>query len=213
MGYFVIPFSVKIDDVRQVLGSKDASWLPKFQQAECYATYADQYPNFDAILHELIFDYKKPENRKKVRDKKFLFWGGKERNEDCGLRLFEPHEYGYALIVICDTLGKNLTDYQDIFCASCDDWTIVNNILTDYQFPLTLDRMWEEHNIFDLPQIPDFPAISYYSLQEISSMLTLIEQIDKDTEANNDVREILTYFQNGLQLCQDRQTEWVSFVH
>ena len=80
--------------------------------------------------------------------------------------------------------------------------------------------MWETEKLFDIPDIGDFPAISHYSKQEVSYLLTALTKIEideKKADSNNDdfeeLQELLKAFRDGLQICQEKNVEWVSFLH
>ena len=83
-----------------------------------------------------------------------------------------------------------------------------------------LDRMWETQKLFDIPDIADFPVISHYSKPEIDYLLTQFEAIEIDerkadfnNEEFDEVHELLKAFRDGLQICKEKNVEWVSFMH
>lgn len=216
MGYTAQPFAVDLDKVRQVLGSNDLTLLEKVKSSPLYDTYASQSDcDFDEILKDLIVRYVKPSDRKEAGG----LFGMFRKKQASGLNPKVAHEYGYALLVICDTLGTYLSEGGDIFYAG-DIWKEANGLLKSSGISVDLDRMWETEKLFDIPDISDFPVISHYSKQEVSHLLTELNKIETDKappNSNNDdfegLPELLKAFRAGLQICHDKNVEWVSFLH
>lgn len=217
MGYAAQPFAVDLDKVRQVLGSNDLALLEKVKSSPLYDTYASQSDDcdFDEILKDLIVRYVKPSDRKETGGLFGLF----KNKQDSGLNPKFAHEYGYALLVICDTLGTYLSEGGDIFYAG-DVWKEASLLFKSKGITIDLERMWETEKLFDIPDIADFPVISHYSKQEVSYLLTELNKIEideKKADSNSDdfdeLQELLKAFRDGLQICQEKNVEWVSFLH
>lgn len=217
MGYTAQPFAVDLNKVRQVLGSKDLTLLEKVRSADLYDTYASQTEDcdFNEILKDLIVRYIKPADRKETGGLLGLF----KSKPSSGLNPKFSHQYDYALLVICDTLGTYLSEGGDIFYAG-DYWKEANKLFKCKGITIDLDRMWQSEKLFDIPNIADFPVISHYSKEEVSYLLAelnKIEIVEKKAGSNNDefeeLQELLKTFKDGLQICKDKNVEWVSFLH
>ena len=80
--------------------------------------------------------------------------------------------------------------------------------------------MWQTEKLFDIPEISDFPVISHYSKEEVNYLLEELKKMEldgnkesSDDEDVEDLHELLKAFRNGLQVCKDKDVEWVSFMH
>lgn len=220
MGYTAQPFAVDLDKVRQLLGSNDLTLLEKVKSSvfyECYASNAeeDEACNFEEVLRDLIIRYIKRDERKSTGGQFRLF-----KNKTTSV--LDPklaHQYGYALIAICDTLGTFLSPGGDTFYAG-KYWKEANELFKSKGITINLDRMWQKEKLFDIPDIADFPVISHYSKQEVNYLLTELKKFEIDekiADNNNDefeeLQELLKTFREGLQICKDKNVEWVSFLH
>jgi hypothetical protein len=217
MGYSAQPFAVDLDEVRNILGSNDIELLEKIRSADLYENYADQAEDcdFDEILEDLIINYVKPGDRKATGGVLGLF----KSKPNSGLNPKLAHRYGYAMLVICDTLGTFLAPQGDIFYSG-KIWEEANELFKNKGITIDLDRMWQTEKLFDIPDISDFPVISHYSKQEVSYLLDEIQKIGIDEDKANsesenydEVHELLKAFRDGLRICWDKDVEWVSFMH
>ena len=217
MGYTAQPFSVDLNKVRKVIGSNDLTLLEKIKSSDLYKTYASQSEgcDFDEILKDLIVGYIKPSNRNETGGSFELM----KSKHPSGLNPRFAHNYGYALLVICDTLGTYLSEAGDIFYAG-DIWKEANEIFNSKGMTIDLNKMWQAEKLFDIPDIPDFPVISHYSKQEVGYLLAELNKIEideKKADNNSDnfeeLQELLKTFRDGLQICKDKNAEWVSFLH
>lgn len=217
MGYTAIPFAIDLDEVRQVLGSKDLALLEKVKSCALYEAYASQTEDcdFDEILEDLIMRYVKPADRQEV-GALFGFLKGKPSS---GLNSKWAHNYGYAMLTICDTLGTFLSPGGDTLYAG-RVWKEANGLFKNNRIAIDLDRMWKTEKLFDIPPIADFPVISHYSKQEVGYLLTELDKMGVDAnEADNknfdsdDLHELLKTLYDGLRICKAKNVEWVSFLH
>lgn len=217
MGYEALPFAVDLDKVRGVMGSNDTALLEKVKTSPLYATYADQMEDcdFDEILHDLIVGYKKPEDR----IEKSKFFGLIKSKPSSGLQPQLGHAYGMALLVICDTLGIDLSKGAVVF-KYVDGWEDANKLLKSKGITIDLDRMIKSQPLFDIPKYTDGPFISHYSKKEIEYLLSELNKMEideKKADENDDEFEeryyLLKKFRDGLQVCKDKHVEWVSFMH
>ncbi len=218
MGYSAQAFAVDLDKVRQVIGSNDLVLLEKIKFSSLYDNYASQAEDcdFDEILKDLIVSHSKPAVEK---DTGGLFGFFKRKPATTGLDPKLAHQYGYALLVICDTLGTSLSEGSDVFYAG-EVWKEANKLFKSKGITIDLDRMWLTEDLFEIPPIGDFPVISHYSKQEITYLLEALNKIEIDEEkadSNNEnfdeLQELLKAFRDGLQICKNENVEWVSFLH
>jgi hypothetical protein len=217
MGYVAIPFAVDLSQVRQVLGCKDLALLEKVKSCALYETYASQTEgcDFDEVLEDLIVRYIRPADRKETGRLLGLFKG----KPSSGLNPDWAHNYGYAMLTICDTLGTFLSPQGDVFYAG-RIWKEVNRLFKNKGIAIDLDRMWQTEKLFDVPAIVDFPVISHYSRQEVNYLLTALgnmsihaNEIENKDVGFDELQELLIALRDGLQVCKDKDVEWVSFLH
>jgi hypothetical protein len=218
MGFSAQPFAVDLDKVRQIFGSNDLSLLEKVKSSKLYEHYSSQSDDydFDEALKDIVIRYIKPEDRKETKS----FFGFIKNKPSSGLNPEFAHTYGYALLVICDILGTSLSDAGDIFYAGGEAWTKVNEIFKTKGITIDLDRIWGDEKLFDLPYNLDFPGITHYSKEEISYLLNELAKIEiQDLRASyyneefEEIEELITTFKEGLQICKDKNVEFVSFLH
>ncbi len=212
MGYTAQPFAVDLALVSQALGSKDLSLLEKIKSANLYEHYASQTEehDFDEVLKDLIVRYIKPVDRKSTKNIFNIF----RKKEGSGLDSKLDSLYGYAMLVICDTLGTHLSQ-DDVFYADTV-WKEANQLFKQRGITINLDRMWETEKLFDIPTIKDFPVISHYSKSEIDYLLNELSKskiIQEPSDNLSELQELLIAFQTGLQVCKDKGVEWISFLH
>lgn len=214
MGYSAQPFAVDLELVRQALGSGDRALLERAKNCRAYSTYRDQMnSDFDERLTDLIVRYVKPEAQRKS------FWPSFTRKQHFSLPPEHAYEYGYALLTICDCLGTFLSPNGDTYYAG-EAWKEVNGLFKEKGIRPNLDRMWETEQLFDIPAIAEFPVISHYSKNEIAHLLIEFEKFDidpaaadKDSPYYDEVQELLYEFRESLRICQNKNVEWVSFLH
>jgi hypothetical protein len=135
MGYAAQPFAVDLGKVRQVLGSNDT-----FRESKIV------WP-----LRHLCKSIRRPWLWRKETGGLFGLFKNKQVS---GLNPKFAHKYGYALLVICGTLGTNLSEAGDIFYAG-DFWKEANELFKSKGMTIDLDRMWETEKLFDIPDIAD----------------------------------------------------------
>jgi hypothetical protein len=217
MGYTAQTFAVDIEKVKNVFGSKDNELLEKIKKSTLYKCYADQHEGdkFDEALKDIICNYINTNDLKKRNLLSSLFSKGKSS----GLKTDLASEYGYVVLLICDTIGQHLSKGGDYFYAG-DAWKEANELLTQNGSKINLDRMWQPKNLFDIPRITDFPVISHYSSYEIEHLLDVFTRIEIDeqkadvlSENTDDLHILLKAFRDGLLVCKKSNVEWVSFLH
>ena len=224
MSMTAIPFAVDIDKVNAVFGCKDRELLEKIKEADLYDNYAsqdDDFPdpkyqyNFDDALEDIFFKYIKPSERKS----KSSFLGLVKSKADTGLDEKIAHGYGYVLLVICDYFGTHLLPQCDGFYYG-RDFEAAFEIMKQYGLQLDLGDMFEQHDVFDIPKIADFPAIKHFSKSEISDINSVMEKIeidesktDFDNEDFDEVQEMLKHIKDSFKYCNQHNLEMITFTH
>ncbi len=232
MGMYAIPFAVDILKAKNVFGCKDHDLFEKIKTADLYEHYANpdffsgtEYAyNFDEILKDIIFNYVKPENRTAPEAKPTRnFWGFKKPSptitSPSGLNKNMGHAYGYVLLVICDYLGEHLLPFCDGFYYG-RDWEEAVSIIEAKGIQINLSDMFEVHQVFDIPQINDFPAIYCYSKKDINHINAVMDKVDIDeakTDFDNDefdeVQDMLKNIRESFKRCQAMDVEMIVFTH
>lgn len=224
MSIIAIPFAVDIDKVKAVFGCRDRAILEKIKTAGLYDHYANQvddfsdpkyHYDFDQLLEEIIFNYVQPADR---ISKSSLF-GLLKSKPTSGLKDSIAHGYGYVLLVICDYFGTHLLPecdgfyYGSVFKAAFE-------IMKKKGLQIDFGDMFEQHQIFDIPKIADFPAINVYSKQEIEHFNSVLEKIEIDnskTNPNNEnfdeVQEMLKDIKDCFRTCKYKNVEMITFTH
>lgn len=224
MSLVAIPFAVDINKVRNVFGSKDQELFERIKTADLYDNYAsqsDDFPepqyqyNFDQALEDIIFNYTKPKNRKA----KSSFLGFKKSKPSSGLNENIAHGYGYVLLVICDYLGTHLLTQCDGFYYG-KDFEAAVEIMKGKGLQLDMGDMFEQHDVFDVPKNNDFPAIKYFTTDEIDHINEVMNKVeidesktDFDNEDFDEVQEMLKNIRDSFRTCKEQNLEMVTFTH
>ena len=223
MGMYALPFAVDIKKVKAVFGSKDRELLEKIKTADLYSHYegqddsvGEEYQyNFDQALEDIIFNYIKPEDRKD----KSSFFGLVKSKATSGLNEKIAHGYGYVLLVICDFLGTHMLSECDGFYYG-QDFREALDIMNSNGLQIDLGDMFETHDVFDIPKIADFPAITHFTtkdIEHINSIMDKIEIDDDKTDYDNDdfdeVQDMLKNIRDCFRTCKENDLEMLTFTH
>ncbi|MGH2564735.1 MAG: DUF7691 family protein [Ginsengibacter sp.] len=219
-----IPFAVDIEKVKAVFGCKNRELLEKIKTAGLYDNYAsqdDDFPDpkyqydFDQALEDIIFNYVKPEDRKS----KSSFLGLVKSKPTSGLNENIAHGYGYVLLVICDYFGTHLLPQCDGFYYGRDFEAAVET-MKEKGLQIDFGDMFEQHQIFDIPKIADFPAINLYTKQDIEHFNSIMDKVEIDEDKANDdnddfdeVQEMLKNIRDSFRTCKDKNVEMITFTH
>jgi len=224
MGMIAIPFAVDINKVKSVFGSRDRNLLEKIKEAGLYDNYAsqdDDFPdpkyqyNFDDALEDILFKYKKPSERKS----KISFLSFAKLTPDTGLDERIAHGYGYVILVICDYFGTHLLPQCDGFYYG-QDFKSAFKIMKEHGLQLDLGDMFEQHDVFDIPKIADFPAIKHFTKSEIDHINDVMDKIeidesktDMESEDFDEVQDMLKNIKDSFNYCREHDIEMVTFTH
>ena len=223
MGMYAIPFAVDIEKVKAVFGCKDRELLEKIKTADLYSHYegeddsmAEEYQfDFDQALEDIIFNYIKPEDRKA----KSSFFGLGKSKTASGLNEKIAHGYGYVLLVICDYFGKHLLPECDGFYYG-QDFQEAFETMKSNGLQLDLREMFETHEVFDIPKIADFPAITHFTKQDIEHINSVMSKIeidenkaDFDNDDFDEVQDMLKNIRDCFRTCKENGLEMITFTH
>ena len=223
MGMYAIPFAVDIEKVKAVFGCKDRGLLEKIKTANLYSHYegeddslAKEYQyDFDQALEDIIFSYIKPEDRKA----KSSFFGLIKSKTSSGLNENIAHGYGYVLLVICDYFGTHLLPQCDGFYYG-QDFQEAFDIMKSNGLQLNLGEMFETHEVFDIPKIADFPAITHSTKQDIKHVNSIFDNIEIDETKTNieddnfdEVQYLLKNIRYCFRTCEENNLELITFAH
>ncbi len=224
MSMIAIPFAVDIKKVKAVFGCQDKELLEKIKTADFYENYASQdkdFPDpkyqydFDQALEDIFFNYIKPEDRKS----KSSFLGLVKSKPNSGLNENIGFGYGYVLLVICDYFGTHLLPYCDGFYYG-RDFEAAFRIMKENGLQIDLNDMFEQHEVFDIPKISDFPAIKYFTKQDVEHINSIMDKIsideDKADDNNEDFDEVQSMLKNirdSFRTCKDQNVEMITFTH
>jgi hypothetical protein len=224
MSMIAIPFAVDLEKVKSVFGCKDRELLEKIKKADLYDTYASQDDDFadpkyqysfDDALEDIFYNYIKPAERKSKRS----FLGLIKSKQDSGLNEGIAHGYGYVLLVICDYLGTHLLPQCDGFYYG-RDFQAAFEIMKQQGLRIDFSDMFEQHDVFDIPKIADFPAIKHFTKSEITEVNAVMRKIeinesrtDFANENFDEVQEMLKNIKDSFKYCEQHNLEMVTFTH
>ena len=224
MGLTAIPFAIEIDKVKRVFGSKDAELLEKIKTADLYDHYASQSEDFSfqgyqydfgKALEDIVFRYIPPGDRKV----KSSFLGLRRSKPDTGLDENIAHGYGYVLLVICDYFGTHLLPHCDGFYCG-DDFEEAVCIMEEKGLKLDLSDIFEQRDLFDIPENNDFPVIHFFTKQEIDHVNEVLDRVEIDeskTEFENEdfdeVQLMLRDIRDSFRFCKEANLEMITFTH
>lgn len=208
MGTIVMPFAVELKQVHSILGSKDEALHTQILQSRAFEKYDEKF-SFKKELKELIFDYV-PENKRIVTPPKLF--GIIKGNDGRGLS-GEWNDYGYALLCICDKLGKCLSENEGAwkYNGSAEK---LNKALEDNKSELTFERVVQYKKIFDTPFEKDDICSNYFNKEEVKYMLDKLMLIKTQSDSIDiDFQRLLDRMIRGFTCCDKNNCDWVSFSY
>ncbi len=223
MSTVATPFAIDIEKVKSVFGCKDRELLEKIKTTNFYSHYENQDDfsgteylyDFDQALEDIIFNYIKPEDRKVNSS----FFGLVKSKTTSGLNEKIGYGYGYVLLVICDYFGNNLLAECDSFYYG-RDFEEAFEIMKSKGLQLDLREIFETHDVFDIPKIADFPAITHFTkhnIEHINSILDNIEIVETKTNIEDDDFDEVQYLLKNIiycfKTCEENDLELITFAH
>ena len=159
MGYNIFSFGINTDKIKNTFGSGDSELQRKVEENEVFKNYSDF----------------KPENFETTPDKALI--------DIIGGRVFDKksnYAYGYALIGICATLGKELPYTQEINLGYETD--IINKVLADdfkiKNFDIEESLFVDNSSPFPIPKIDDWPVISLLTKHQLQNLKVRLATIN-----------------------------------
>ena len=223
MSIVATPFAIDIQKVKSVFGCKDRVLLEKIKNSDLYSHYENQDDfagteyqyDFDQALEDIIFNYINPEDRKV----KSTFLGLMKSKTTSGLNDKIGYGYGYVLLVICDYFGKNLLSECDSFYYG-RDFEEAFEIMKSKGLQFDLREIFETHDVFDIPKISDFPAITYSTKHDVEHVNSIFDDIEIDETKTNieddnfdEVQYLLKNIRYCFRTCKENNLELITFAH
>lgn len=208
MGYYIFSYGIDTEQVQQVFGSKDAALLGRIEQNEIFRGYAeDDWDDYDTDLEQALRD---------------IIAGNtlQERSN---------HIYGYALIGICATLGKELPHTQEIKLGYETDF-INAALAADFGLDnfMMEDALFREGSApFPMPAIDDWPLIGLLRHAELLQLKEKLKAVviteekieelsgseDEEVEEKGYAYEHIKGILENMDYCIARNLDLVSFCH
>ncbi len=208
MGYYIFSYGIDAGQVTKVFGSKDPELMERIEQNGIFQGYAeDDWDDFDTDLEQALRD---------------IIMGNP-------LHPRANHVYGYALIGICATLGRELPHTQEIKLGYETDY--INKALSEdfklRDFNIEDALFADNSNPFPMPEIEDWPLIGVLKVAEVIKLRAALqpvviteEHIDALTESEHEEEEEKGYayehlkgIQENLDFCIARNLDLISFCH
>lgn len=207
MGYYIFSFGIKEKEILEAFKSKDEELIKKTEKNEYFQNYSEDEDhkgvNTKTALHDIIQGNK--------------------------LLSTYNHIYGYALISICATLGKELPYGQEIKLGYETDF--INKFLSeDFQlkdFYLEEELLAENSHAFPIPKIEEWPLLGlvrYKDLQALKNKLSAVKvtelQIEELIDSEEEIDEEKGYSYehikgviDNINYCIDNELDLLSICH
>lgn len=204
MGYYIFSYGIKTDQILNAFGSKDSKLQKEVEENDVFQDYSDfEVDDSKTSTNQALIDIiqKNPFNHK------------------------SNYAYGYALIGLCDTLGKELPYGQEIKLGYETD--LINKVLTeDFSIKdIEIEKylLADNSHPFPIPKIVEWPLIGLIrqpQLQELKTkLLSLniteeqIEELEDDPEDREFTYAHLKGILDNINYCLDNNLELISFCH
>jgi hypothetical protein len=201
MGVTIVPYPIKIDELKAVFGSKDKKLYKKLLETDDFEYYSDEEEEW---MEEGDVTTKKA--------LKAIIFG--EKKEGSGFT------YGYCLKLVVDYhLEKSFEDIDTTFTFGTlyDD---INLYLAKNNVSINLSNMLDKIYEFDIPIIEDFPEIGGISKENIAIAKLELEQlvidpdeIDSKNKKYSEIKEGVHIFRNCINYCFKNDCELIAFAH
>ena len=207
MGYYIFSYGIETDKIKEVFGSNNKNILESIKKTDIFQNYKDFLPQGfktppEKALEDIILN--------RPYDEKSNF------------------AYGYAIICISATLGKNLpytneikfgyeTDLIDKYLS--EDFGIADFIIDD-----TL--LFEELIPFDIPLIDDWPIIQVCTNKKLKKLQNILNDVKITDEMLNLLEEDPDYdddkfcgymhikgLKENIEYCIENNLDMINFCH
>lgn len=217
------PFAVDITKVKNVFGSKDRELFEKIKTASAGDRYQHTMTkiqllayrhDFEQALEDIIFNYIKPEDRTESD-----FSGPEKSKSNSGLNENMAYIYGKVLLAICNYLGTHLQPGCDTFSYG-EDFDTIAGILKEKGLKLSLEDMFNQHDVFDIPKTYEFPCVKLFTKDEIEHINEVMDnveidesKIDFESEDFDEIYLLLHNIRICFRTCREQHVEMLTFVH
>jgi hypothetical protein len=215
MGIYAIPFAVDIEKVKAVFGCKDKELLDKIKTAYMYEHYASETEGFDEALEDIFFKNIKPKKSKE----KSIFWDFLKSINSSKSSEKDGSVYGYVLLVICNYFGTHLLEHCDGFYWG-KIFKAASKLLREKGLQINFEDIFEHHDVFEIPKIIDFPAITCYSKKEIDHFNSILYKIEIDEDKAyfgkdnyDELQGMLHDIRESFRICKEKNVEMIVFTH
>lgn len=169
MGYYIYGFGVKPKDIEDVFNSKSTSVFEKVTSNQVFENFADfEIQGYDSTPLSALED---------------IIWGNEYDT-------YSNWAYGYALIGIVATFGKELPYDQEIKLGFETDY--INQVLREHIDLVDL----EIENIllkapcgFNIPKLTEFPMISSLDLASLEILNTILKDVEISKEQIQELQD------------------------
>jgi hypothetical protein len=207
MSYGVMPFAVKLSQIRKAVGSKSKSLLRDLRE-EFEDELAEDREQVEEANEDDEFD---PELA--LEDALGHLIMDEERWD------YEGAKYGYVIEMICSFFGEFLSN--DHWTGIPLAWTeAIDDALQEIGVPAEtfsiFSHLFYRGSPVEIPDIDDFPCIGYVTQAEIPAALAELTDerfkgIKHDNE--NEIRVSLVQVREWLETCQRDKTDLVCFYY
>jgi Ca2+-binding EF-hand superfamily protein len=208
MGYYIFSYGIETDKIKAVFNSNDENTLELIKKTETFDNYKDFLPRGkkttpEKALEDIIGNM--------PYDKKSNF------------------AYGYALICICDALGKKLPYTQEIKLGYetdlIDECLLENFGINDLEVDGSL-LFIDEPIPFDIPPRDDWPMINVLKKEKLVELNKRMEHIkisdeeveelldgDEEDEDKGCAYEHIKGIIENIKYCIKNNLEMINFCH
>ncbi len=207
MGYYIFSFGINKNEILNTFNSKDEEIIKKVEQNEYFENYNEQ-----------------DDAKFTTKDALFGIIKGKRFKKKYG------YTYGYALISLCATLGRELPYNQEIKLGYETEY--INQILAEdfniKDFDIEVFLFSEDKlSSFPIPNIDDFPMISVVKLQELKEIKSKlsnviisdakIEELQNSDDGNEEEKgysyEHIKGIIDNINFCIENELDLLSACH
>jgi len=201
-----MPFGADIEKVKAAFGCKNETLFTEVQETHLF-TYYDEELSFKRELYDIIFNYIPKIERVSTTSK---FFGLIKGNDGRGLKGNWP-DYGYALLCICDLMGKHLcTEYHSLFYNA--SWDKLNTLMANANSSFDLRRIIKSSYIFDTPFKKEEITCNYYDKNEVHALLKDILKIEfPAAKEGEEVLKLYIILKEGLEYCSKNNHDLIFF--
>ena len=207
MSYGVMPFAVKISQIRKAVGSRSKSLLREIRE-QFEEELAEDRERVDEANEDDEFD---PELALEEALRHLIM--DEERWD------YEGAKYGHGIELMCWFYGEFLPN--DHWTGIQFSWAeLVNDTLEEIGVPeesfSVFGHLFDRGSPVDIPEIDDFPVIGFVKCDEIPTALAELTDkrfngIKHDNE--EEIRDSLVQIREWLETCQRDKSDLICFYY